>query len=106
VSGPLVVLPADELVTMIGDIVEAKLAALALAPKAEPSMLSTPELAEKLGCSRAKVHALAKAKKIRFRWLGDERRFVLADVLEDLAKAPAPTKTHAGPGRPRKGAGK
>lgn len=39
------------------------------------ALLSTPELAERLGCSRAKVHQLAQDPTAPVLWLGDSRRW-------------------------------
>ena len=56
-------------------------------PKAEPlgnAMLSTPELAKRLGVSRAQVHRLAEEGVLPFAWVGDVRRFDLDECIAAL----------------------
>jgi excisionase family DNA binding protein len=96
---PMVLLPVplDDLVDAIVERVAERTGAKEPAPHV--GRLSTAKLAEALGVSRAKVHELAENKTLPFVWVGDHRKFDLAECLAALKSQPAPARKRSGPGR-------
>jgi hypothetical protein len=80
VSAPFVVMPAAELLEKIEEVFARKLAEHA--PSAKPAdMVSTPDMAKRLGISRAKLHQLAGEDDAPFVWVGDTRRWPPAETI-------------------------
>jgi predicted DNA-binding transcriptional regulator AlpA len=78
-SSGMVLVSVDDLRDLFGEFFDAKIAALV--PKQAEPLLSSPELAERLGCSRAKVHQLAQDPTAPVIWLGDSRRWSFEETV-------------------------
>jgi excisionase family DNA binding protein len=97
----LVVIAGDELKALLREVVRDEIEALR--PSATtPGRVGTKEIAEALGVSRAKIHELAEGGTLPHVWVGDVRRFDVAECIAALQAQPSPAKRRAGPGRPRK----
>jgi excisionase family DNA binding protein len=81
-SGVIVTTP-EQLSAIVRDAVADALAERA--PSPEPTgLLSTPEVARRLGVSRATAHRMANEGLLPFIWCGDSRRFDLAECIATL----------------------
>jgi hypothetical protein len=70
----------DELVERVAERMAERLAERVPSTEPEP-LLSSPELAKRLGCSRAKVHDLALEPDAPVIWLGDSRRWNYVETV-------------------------
>jgi excisionase family DNA binding protein len=98
----MVIVTTDDLRELIREVVGDALADHFAPAATATGRVGTKEIAEALGVSRAKIHELAEDGAIPFVWVGDVRRFDVAECIAALQALPAPAKKRGGPGRPKK----
>ncbi len=81
-SGPLVVVPADQLRELVNDAVREVICDHA--PGAAPEVLDRAGAAAFLGVGLTTLHRLVKAGKIRERRLGEMPRYLRSELIEDV----------------------